>query len=85
MIPHESKLLTVLRVSLSAARPRGTDPKTPIYPTCVGIVGIAKPARRQRSMTSPTMMMSRWPRRTIMAAMAKIGRMPWFQRIGWLY
>ena len=66
-------LLTVLRVSLSAARPRGTDPKTPIYPTYVGIVGISILVVRRRSTTSSTMAMSRRPR--TMAAMATDGRL----------
>ena len=44
--------LTGLRVSLSAARPRSTIPKTPIYPA---YVGIGTRVERRRATTSTTM------------------------------
>ena len=65
--------LTGVRVSLSAARPRRTDPKTPIYPTYVGIVGISILIVQRRSTTSSTMALSRRPR--TMADMATDGRL----------
>ena len=49
--------LTGFRVSLSVARPRSTIPKTPIYPTYVGIGTRVERRRATTTTTSSTMTM----------------------------